>query len=147
MAHANISPTSSFGPPGGGDPNMTGTAWSPGAGSPGTPADFVPGSADTPGVTDQNDSGFGLGTAAGWEAAGSVMKGVGGLASAYTGFKNYELARDAHDTQKAQWQQDYTQRLKAYEDNKKLANQDIASRNRTLRARNKNRTDLYTELA
>ena len=97
------------------------------------------------GITDQNASPWG--STEGWQAAGSVMKGVGGLASAYTGIKNYQLARDAHDTQKAQWQQDYTQRLKAYEDNKKLANQDIASRNRTLRARNANRTDLYTELA
>jgi hypothetical protein len=85
------------------------------------------------GVTDQNASPWG--SAAGWQAAGSVMKGVGGLASAYTGFKNYELARDAHDTQKAQWQANYTQRLKAYEDNKKLANEEIAAKNRVLASR------------
>jgi hypothetical protein len=85
------------------------------------------------GVTNQNASPWG--SAAGWQAAGSVMKGVGGLASAYTGFKNYELARDAHDTQKAQWQANYTQRLKAYEDNKKLANEEIAAKNRVLASR------------
>ena len=98
------------------------------------------------GITDQNSSSP-WGTTEGWNAAGTVMKGVGGLASAYTGIKNYQLARDAHATQQNQWQANYNQRLKAYEDNKKLANQDIASRNRTLRARNANRTDLYTKLA
>ena len=98
----------------------------------------------TPGVTDNTDSSWG---AADWNAVGSVMKGVGGLASAYTGLQNYRLARDAYNTQKDQWQQDYNQRLKAYEDNKQLANQDIQSRNRTLRARNAARTDTYQELA
>ena len=74
-------------------------------------------------------------SAEGWQAAGSIMKGVGGLASAYTGIKNYQLARDAFNTQKNQWQADYNQRLKAYEDNKQLANQEIEARNRTLAAR------------
>ena len=95
------------------------------------------------GIKDQNTSSWG---AADWSAVGSVMKGVGGLASAYTGMKNYQLARDAFGAQKDQWQADYNQRLKAYEDNKQLANQDIQSRNRTLLARNKDRTDTYSEL-
>ena len=87
----------------------------------------------TPGIGDQNDSPWG--TTAGWNAAGSVMKGVGGLASAYTGIKNYQLARDAHNTQKNQWQANYNQRLKAYEDNKKLTNEEIRAKNRTREAR------------
>ena len=142
MANANMStPPGSFGPPGGGDQGMVAyePGWSPSTAHTGMPSE--------PGVTGQDDSGFGLGTAEGWNAAGSVMKGVGGLYGAWTGMKNYQLARDAHSTQKEQWQANYNQRLKAYEDNKKLENQDIASRNRTLRARNANRTDLYTELA
>jgi len=85
-----------------------------------------------PGIGGKDDSSWG---AADWNAVGSVMKGVGGLASAYTGIKNYQLARDAHNTQKNQWQANYNQRLKAYEDNKKMANQDIEARNRTLAAR------------
>ena len=72
------------------------------------------------------------------------MKGVGGLASAYTGIKNYQLARDAYNTQKNQWQQDYNQRLKAYEDNKKLANEEIAAKNRVLEARGQARS--YKEI-
>ena len=99
--------------------------------------------AAAPGVTVEKDNPWG---AADWSAVGSVMKGVGGLASAYTGIKNYQLARDAFNTQKNQWQQDYDQRLKAFEQNRKLANQDIQSRNRTLLARNKDRTDTYSEL-
>ena len=99
--------------------------------------------AAAPGVTVEKDSPWG---AADWSAVGSVMKGVGGLASAYTGIKNYQLARDAFNTQKNQWQQDYDQRVKAFEQNRKLANQDIQSRNRTLLARNKDRTDTYSEL-
>jgi hypothetical protein len=63
------------------------------------------------------------------------MKGIGGLASAYTGIKNYQLARDAHNTQKNQWQADYNQRLKAYGDNKALINEEIAAKNRILKAR------------
>ena len=63
------------------------------------------------------------------------MKGVGGLAGAWTGIQNYKLARDAYNTQKGQWQADYNQRLKAYEDNKKLANQEIDAKNRVLAAR------------
>jgi hypothetical protein len=97
------------------------------------------------GIVDQNSSSP-WGSTAGWNAAGSVMKGVGGLASAYTNYKNYQLAEKAHDTQKKQWQANYDQRLRAYQDNKDLANMDIASRNRTLLARNPNRTDLYKEL-
>jgi len=88
----------------------------------------------TPGIKDQKDDSP-WGTAAGWDAAGSVMKGVGGLASAYTGMKNYQLARDAHNTQKNQWQANYDQRLTAYKDNKVIANNEIAARNRTLAAR------------
>ena len=99
--------------------------------------------AAAPGVTVEKDNPWG---AADWSAVGSVMKGVGGLASAYTGIKNYQLARDAFNTQKNQWQQDYDQRVKAFEQNRKLANQDIQSRNRTLLARNKDRTDTYSEL-
>ena len=41
----------------------------------------------TPGITNNTDSSWG---AADWNAVGSVMKGVGGLASAYTGIKNYQ---------------------------------------------------------
>ena len=73
------------------------------------------------------------------------MKGVGGLASAYTGLQNYRLARDAFGAQKDQWQADYNQRLKAYEDNKKLANQEIEARNRTLQARGQ-AADQYSKL-
>ena len=88
----------------------------------------------TPGIPDnKNDSSWG--SAAGWQAAGDVMKGVGGLASAWTGIQNYKLARDAYNTQKNQWQADYNQRLQAYKDNKDLANQEIEARNRTLQAR------------
>ena len=76
-----------------------------------------------------------MGSTAGWEAAGSVMKGVGGLASAYTGMKNYQLARDAFSTQKNQWQANYKQRLDAYKDNKDLMNEEIRRKNRTLKAR------------
>ena len=87
----------------------------------------------TPGVTNiKKDNPWG---AADWEAVGSVMKVVGGLASAYTGIKNYQLARDAYGTQKDQWQKDYNQRLQAYEDNKALANEEIAAKNRVLKAR------------
>jgi len=85
------------------------------------------------GITDQNASPWG--STAGWEAAGSVMKGVGGLASAYTGIKNYQLARDAFSTQKNQWQANYKQRLDAYQDNKDLMNEEIRRKNRTLKAR------------
>ena len=95
------------------------------------------------GIKDQNASPWG--SAAGWQAAGSVMKGVGGLASAYTGLQNYRLARDAFGAQKDQWQADYNQRLKAYEDNKKLANQEIEARNRTLQARGQ-AADQYSKL-
>ena len=85
-----------------------------------------------PGITDKKDGGWG---AADWDAAGSVMKGVGGLASAWTGVQNYKLARDAHNAQKNQWQANYNQQLEAYKDNKAMANQEIDARNRTLRAR------------
>ena len=160
MANTNVSsPTGSFGPPGGGDPNMTGTSWSPGVSSPGTSADFAPISpagpagAGSPSIINQNTPGMASdatqgsttpgipGTknsswgAADWSAVGSVMKGVGGLASAYTGMKNYQLARDAFGAQKDQWQADYNQRLKAYEDNKALANQEIDAKNKVLAAR------------
>ena len=94
----------------------------------------------------KNQASPGMTSADGWNAAGSVMKGVGGLASAYTGIKNYQLARDAHNTQKNQWQANYDQQLKAFEQNKKLANQEIQERNRILKSRNPNRTDLYKEL-
>jgi hypothetical protein len=87
----------------------------------------------TAGIKDQNDNSWG--SADGWNAAGSVMKGVGGLASAYTGMKNYQLARDAQNTQRNQWQANYDQQLKAYGDNKLMANNEIAARNRTLKAR------------
>jgi len=97
------------------------------------------------GIIDQNSSSP-WGSTEGWNTAGTVMKGVGGLASAYTGIKNYQLARDAHNTQKNQWQANYDQRLRAYQDNKDLANQDIDAKNRVLRARNKNRTDLYEHI-
>jgi len=86
----------------------------------------------TPGITDKKDGGWG---AADWNAAGSVMKGVGGLASAWTGAQNYQLARDAHNAQKNQWQANYDQQLEAYKDNKVMANNEIAARNRTLKAR------------
>ena len=86
------------------------------------------------GITDQNSSSP-WGTTEGWKAAGSVATGLGGLASAYTGIKNYQLARDAHNTQKNQWQQNYDQRLKAYGDNLKLMNEEIRRKNRTLEAR------------
>ena len=85
------------------------------------------------GIKDQASPG--MTSAEGWNAAGSVMKGIGGLASAYTGIKNYQLARDAHNTQKNQWQADYNQRLKAYGDNKALLNEEIAAKNRILKAR------------
>ena len=85
------------------------------------------------GIKDQASPG--MTSAEGWNAAGSVMKGIGGLASAYTGIKNYQLARDAHNTQKNQWQADYNQRLKAYGDNKALINEEIAAKNRILKAR------------
>lgn len=85
------------------------------------------------GIKDQASPG--MTSAEGWQAAGSIMKGVGGLASAYTGIKNYQLARDAFNTQKNQWQADYNQRLKAYEDNKALTNEEIRRKNRTLKAR------------
>ena len=88
--------------------------------------------AAAPGVTVEKDNPWG---AADWSAVGSVMKGVGGLASAYTGIKNYQLARDAFGAQKDQWQADYNQRLKAYEDNKALTNEEIRRKNRTLVAR------------
>ena len=88
--------------------------------------------AAAPGVTVEKDNPWG---AADWSAVGSVMKGVGGLASAYTGIKNYQLARDAFGAQKDKWQADYNQRLKAYEDNKALANQEIDAKNRVLAAR------------
>ena len=94
----------------------------------------------------KNQASPGMTSAEGWQAAGSVMKGVGGLASAYTGIKNYQLARDAHNTQKNQWQANYDQQLKAFEQNKKLANQEIQERNRILKSRNPDRTDLYKEL-
>ena len=42
------------------------------------------------------------------------MKGVGGLASAYTGMKNYQLARDAFNEQKRQWDANYGMQLKSY---------------------------------
>jgi len=86
----------------------------------------------TPDIPDKKDSPWG---ASDWSAVGSVMKGVGGLASAWTGVQNYKLARDAYNTQKNQWQADYNQRLKAYEDNKALANQEIDAKNRVLAAR------------
>ena len=92
----------------------------------------TPQSSTTPGVTDKKDNPWG---AADWEAVGSVMKGVGGLAGAWTGIQNYKLARDAYNTQKNQWQADYNQRLKAYEDNKTMANQEIDAKNRVLAAR------------
>ena len=100
----------------------------------------------TAGIKDQNDNSWG--SADGWNAAGSVMKGVGGLASAYTGIKNYQLARDAHATQQNQWQQNYDQRLEAYKDNKDLANQEIKEKNRILKSRNSNRpdTDYYQSI-
>jgi hypothetical protein len=91
------------------------------------------------GIKDQNASPWG--TTEGWNAAGSVMKGVGGLASAYTGIKNYQLARDAHNTQQKQWQLNYDQRLKAYNQNTDLANQEIKEKNRILKSRNANRPD------
>jgi len=114
---------------GGNNSNMpmdysSGSDWSPSAES------ATPGT--TPGITDKKDGGWG---AADWNAAGSVMKGVGGLYGAWTGMKNYQLARDAHNAQKNQWQANYDQQLKAYGDNKKLANQEIDARNRTLAAR------------
>jgi hypothetical protein len=74
------------------------------------------------------------------------MKGIGGLASAYTGIKNYQLARDAHAAQQNQWQANYDQRLRAYQDNKQLANQNIDAKNRVLKARNANRTDYYKNI-
>jgi|10_taG_2_1085330.scaffolds.fasta_scaffold17889_2 hypothetical protein len=86
------------------------------------------------GIVDQNSSSP-WGSTEGWNTAGSVMKGVGGLASAYTGIKNYQLARDAHATQQNQWQANYDQRLRAYQDNKKLANEEIRAKNRILAAR------------
>jgi len=99
------------------------------------------------GITDQNSSSP-WGSTAGWEAAGSVMKGVGGLASAYTGIKSYQLAKDAFSTQKNQWQQNYDQRLRAYKKNVALTNQEIDAKNRTLRARNPDRpkTDYYQSI-
>ena len=69
------------------------------------------------------------------------MKGVGGLASAWTGIQNYKLARDAHNAQQRQWQANYDQRLKAYQDNKDLANEEIKAKNRILKARNSSRAD------
>ena len=63
-----------------------------------------------PGKKDNNS----WGSAEGWQAAGTVIKGVGGLASAYTGMQNYELARDAHNAQKDQWQANYDMQKKAY---------------------------------
>ena len=94
----------------------------------------------TPGGTDKKD-GSSWGSAAGWDAAGNIMQGVGGLASAWTGIQNYKLARDAYNTQKNQWQADYNQRLKAYEDNKALANQEIDAKNRVLAARGQGTAD------
>ena len=99
----------------------------------------------TLGGTDKKD-GSSWGSAAGWDAAGNIMQGVGGLASAWTGIQNYKLARDAYNTQKNQWQADYNQRLKAYEDNKQLANQEIEARNRTLQARGQE-ANQYSKLA
>jgi len=109
-------------------PNMPSdytTGWSPGVESAGMPSE--------PGI--KNQASPGMTSAEGWNAAGSVMKGVGGLASAYTGIKNYQLARDAHNAQKNQWQANYNQQLKAYEDNKVMANNEIAARNRVLESR------------
>ena len=73
------------------------------------------------------------------------MKGVGGLASAYTGMKNYQLARDAHRAQQNQWQANFDQRLTAYQDNKDLMNEEIRRKNRTLKARGQ--AESYKELA
>ena len=97
------------------------------------------------GIKDQDNP---WGSTEGWNAAGSVMKGVGGLASAYTGIQNYKLARDAHTTQQNQWQQNYDQRLDAYKNDKISANNEIAAKNRILKARNPDRplTDYYAEL-
>jgi len=67
---------------------------------------------DSLSTKDQNDNSWG--SADGWNAAGSVMKGVGGLASAYTGMQNYKLARDAFGEQKRQWDANYGMRLKSY---------------------------------
>ena len=70
MANANISPTSSFGPPGSDNPNMTSnysSGWSPDVSHSGMPSE--------PGIVDKKDDSP-WGTAEGWNAAGSVMKGV-----------------------------------------------------------------------
>ena len=137
-AAPNSAVTGISGPPGSDNSNMTSnysSGWSPGVSHSGMPSE--------PGIPDTKDSPWG---AADWSAVGSVMKGVGGLASAYTGIKNYQLARDAFSAQKNQWQADYNQRLKAYEDNKALANQDIEARNRTLQARGQ-AANQYSKLA
>ena len=65
-----------------------------------------------------NDLGF---TSGGMKGVGSLIGGLGGLAQGWASLKNARLARDAYDTQKDQWQQNYESQRTAV--NNQIANQ------------------------
>ena len=65
-----------------------------------------------------NDLGF---TSAGMKGVGSLIGGLGGLAQGRASLKNARLARDAYNTQKDQWQQNYESQRTAV--NNQIANQ------------------------
>ena len=55
------------------------------------------------------------------KGVGSLIGGIGGLAQGWASLKNARLARDAYDTQKDQWQQNYESQRTAV--NNQIANQ------------------------
>tara|TARA_Y100000389_G_C17347198_1_gene456485 strand:- start:526 stop:1014 length:489 start_codon:yes stop_codon:yes gene_type:complete len=60
-------------------------------------------------------------TGDGMKGVGSLIGGIGGLAQGWASLKNARLARDAYDTQKDQWQQNYESQRTAV--NNQIANQ------------------------
>ena len=60
-------------------------------------------------------------TGDGMKGVGSLIGGLGGLAQGWASLKNARLARDAYDTQKDQWQQNYESQRTAV--NNQIANQ------------------------
>lgn len=60
-------------------------------------------------------------TGNGMKGVGTLIGGLGGLAQGWASLKNARLARDAYDTQKDQWQQNYESQRTAV--NNQIANQ------------------------
>lgn len=57
-----------------------------------------------------------------WNTTSNVLNTGAGLFQAYTGYQNLNLAKDQFSFQKNAWQQDYNQRLDAY--NRQVARQE-----------------------